>query len=70
MADLPFPADALYLRVSEVATLLGFDVKTIRRWIKAGQLPATRMGGEWRIERADLKSYLLERGAGGIAHAI
>lgn len=70
MADLPFPADATYLRVREIATLLRIDVKTVRRWIDAGKLPATRVGRDWRIERADLKSYLLERSMGGIAHAI
>lgn len=68
MADLPFPADASYLRVREIATLLRIDVKTVRRWIAADRLPATRVGRDWRVHRADLKAYLLANGGEGIAH--
>ena len=70
MANLPFPADATYLRVKEVADFIRVEVKTVRRWITAEALPATRVGRDWRIARADLKAYLLTRGDRSIAHAL
>ncbi|MDB5660498.1 MAG: binding domain protein [Cypionkella sp.] len=70
MVDLPFPADATYLRVREIATYLRIDVKTVRRWIIAKALPATRVGRDWRVHRADLKAYLLANGGEAIAHVL
>jgi len=70
MSDLPFPINAAYLRVAEVASLLRVDVKTIRRWIVAGDLPATRPGRDWRIARSDLKTFLHARGERMIANVL
>lgn len=70
MSALPFPANATYLRVAEVAALLRLDVKTVRRWIVEGRLPATRPGRDWRIARADLRAFLLARGERVIANVL
>lgn len=70
MSDLPFPANAAYLRVAEVASLLRVDVKTIRRWIVAGELPATQPGRDWRIARSDLRAFLHSRGERVIANVL
>src|SRR5215210_5757060 len=42
------------LSVNEAAERLHVSGWTIRRWIGAGKLPATRMGRSWRIRPVDL----------------
>ncbi len=37
------------LSPSEVARRLGTSTRTVQRWIAAGQLPARRVGGRWRV---------------------
>jgi len=70
MTDLPFPSNAIYLNVREVADLFRVSPKTVRRWIKAGTLPATRLGRDWRIARADAKGRAAAHGKGGLAHVL
>lgn len=43
------------LTVHEAASLLRVSELTIRRWIWAGKLPATRLGRLVRIKQADLE---------------
>ena len=62
MTNLPFPPDAVFLKVKEVAELCRKDPKTIRRWIASGALPASRVGRDWLIARADLKTFLQSQG--------
>ncbi|MFI6159996.1 helix-turn-helix domain-containing protein [Micromonospora sp. PTRAS2] len=40
--------------VEQVADLLGLHVRTVRGYIRAGRLRATRIGKQYRIARADL----------------
>lgn len=40
--------------VEEVAGLLGLHVRTVRSYIRAGRLKATRIGKQYRIAAADL----------------
>jgi len=40
--------------VREAAEKLGRDPETIRRWIRAGKLPAKKIGLQLMIEEADL----------------
>lgn len=70
MVSLPFPTDAAYLTVAEVAALVRFDPKTIRRWIASKELVATRVGRNWRIARSDLRDYLISRGDRAIAYVL
>jgi excisionase family DNA binding protein len=51
-----FVAD--YLKIPEVAQLLGLSEKTVRRRVKAGEIPSVFIGGVYRISRADLEEYL------------
>ncbi len=57
MSGQPTPPGA-YLSAKEVATLLGVSLRTVRRWIAEGTLPAARLGGVVRIRRADLDRRL------------
>ena len=50
-------ADRL-LTVSEVAAELRVSNMTVYRLIKAGQLPALRVGKNYRIRQHDLDEYL------------
>jgi excisionase family DNA binding protein len=47
--------------VHGIADELGVDVQTVRRWIKAGDLPAFKPGKEYRVREADLQEFLAAR---------
>jgi excisionase family DNA binding protein len=70
MHYLPFPESAAYLTVAEVADTFRVCTKTVRRWIKSGQLPATRMGRDWRIARSDLRALAAACGNAALAHVL
>lgn len=44
-----------YYTPQEVADLLKLHYNTIRRMIKSGELPAEKIGRQWRIRKADLE---------------
>jgi excisionase family DNA binding protein len=46
------------LTVAEVARLLRVSNMTVYRLIKAGELPALRVGKNYRIREADLQAFL------------
>lgn len=50
------------LSISDVAYELGVNEKTVRRWIKSGELQATRdIVGRYRISRSDLSDFVQKR---------
>src|SRR5438093_6838452 len=76
--DAPLPAAGVpaeasgargYYNISEAAALLGVSRVSIWRWIRAGQLPAARLGHRTiRIKRGDLEQLLEQvRSAGSRA---
>jgi len=61
------PAESLgdrLLMVREVAELMRVSNMTVYRLIKAGDLPAIRVGKNFRIRRSDVESYLGDRSYG------
>jgi excisionase family DNA binding protein len=52
------------LMVREVAELMRVSNMTVYRLIKAGDLPAIRVGKNFRIRRSDVESYLGDRSYG------
>ena len=58
-------AKARFLTVQEVAKLIRVSSMTVYRLIKAGDLPAIRVGKNFRIRRSDVESYLGDRSYGG-----
>jgi len=46
------------LNIDEIAVMLSLHPRTIRRYLKAGTLKGTKIGGEWRIKRSDLQVML------------
>jgi excisionase family DNA binding protein len=53
------------MTVAEVAGVLRVSTMTVYRLIKAGELPAIRIGKSFRIQHHDLQAFL----AGGIVRA-
>lgn len=50
------------LSVREVARLLGVAEKTIWRWVRAGEIPHTRLREDVRFNRVDLQEWALTHG--------
>ncbi len=47
-----------FYRVDDVANKLDVHIMTIYRYIKAGKLPAYKIGKEFRIKHSDLEDFL------------
>ena len=63
----PIPHDLLTAR--EVADVMRVSTMTVYRLIKAGELPAIRVGKHLRIRERDVAKYLDERVVGTITDA-
>ena len=53
-----------WLTVPQVAAELQVTVDTVRRWIRAGALPATYLGSTkagYRVARAELDAFMKQR---------
>jgi excisionase family DNA binding protein len=46
------------LTILEAGALLRVSTKTIRRWMAAGDLPAAKLGQQWRIRPQDLNRFV------------
>ncbi|MCZ8080693.1 MAG: helix-turn-helix domain-containing protein [Rhodobacteraceae bacterium] len=57
----PLPAPERLLTIPDAAEFLRVSVKTIRRWISGGELPAAKLGLQWRIRRRDLEHFVRDR---------
>ena len=67
----PMPNEVLTIK--EVAALLKLADKTVYAMANAGEMPAFRIRGQWRIRRAELETWLDAQPRGrvleGDAHA-
>jgi excisionase family DNA binding protein len=52
---------ARFLTVQEVADLMRVSSMTVYRLIKAGDLPAVRVGRSFRVSETDVDAYLASR---------
>ena len=52
--------DAL-LTIAEVADYLKLSRRTAWRWCKSGQLPAFKVGHQWRVSQTDLENFIHDR---------
>jgi excisionase family DNA binding protein len=46
------------LSIEKVADLWDISVSTLRRMIKRKELPAIKVGGQWRIRLTDLHAFI------------
>ena len=53
--------DPEYLKVEEVAARLKVQERTVRDWILRGELPAYKLGKEWRIRSDDFDQAMQAR---------
>jgi excisionase family DNA binding protein len=49
------------LTIAEVSDLLGFHEVTLRNWVRAGKLPAVRIGSVWRFDPVEIAVWLEAR---------
>ena len=47
-----------FLTTEEVLEYLQINLRTVYRLIKAGKIPAIRVGRQWRFRKADLDAWL------------
>jgi excisionase family DNA binding protein len=50
-----------FLTAGEVADLLRLNLQVVQRKLQAGEIPAYRIGREWRVERGQLLAWLETR---------
>lgn len=48
------------LTIKDAAAVCQVSEKTIRRWIDAKELPAARLGAQWRLRPKDLDLFIRE----------
>jgi excisionase family DNA binding protein len=49
-----FPNDEIFLTTEEVLEYLQVNLRTVYRLIKAGKIPAVRVGRQWRFRKRDI----------------
>ena len=49
------------MTIDQVAVMCRVSEKTVRRWIAAGELPAAKLGNQWRIRPRDLDDFVRDR---------
>jgi excisionase family DNA binding protein len=52
------PTDESFLTTEEVLVYLNVNLRTVYRLIKAGSIPAIRVGRQWRFRKRDLDKWL------------
>lgn len=57
----PVPAPERLMTIPDAAEFLRVSTKTIRRWISRGDLPAAKLGLQWRIRPQDLQRFVRDR---------
>ena len=53
--------DIRLLTLSEAADLLQVSTRTLQRMIRNGQLPAFKVGGQWRLRETQLRQWVENR---------
>lgn len=65
---LNLPTDEVFLTTEEVLEYLQVNLRTVYRLIKAGKIPAVRVGRQWRFRKRDIDAWLdSQRPQGGAA---
>ena len=55
---LNLPNDEVFLTTEEVLAYLQVNLRTVYRLIKAGKIPAVRVGRQWRFRKRDIDAWL------------
>jgi excisionase family DNA binding protein len=62
--------DETFLTTEEVLEYLQVNLRTVYRLIKAGRIPAVRVGRQWRFRKGDLDAWLDSQRRGGRAVSV
>jgi excisionase family DNA binding protein len=54
----PHPNDDIFMTAEEVIAYLQVNLRTVYRLIKAGKIPAIRVGRQWRFKKRDIDAWL------------
>ncbi|MEW5804329.1 MAG: helix-turn-helix domain-containing protein [bacterium] len=54
----------IFFTVAEVAEVTRISYFSVLRLVSAGEITATKIGGQWRIPRTSLVSYLVKQSSG------
>ena len=57
----------MFLTTEEVLDYLQVNPRTVYRLIKAGKIPAVRVGRQWRFRKRDIDAWLDGQGSGPVA---
>ena len=49
------------LTLNEAADLLHVSTRTLQRMIHSGEMPALKVGGQWRVREAQLRQWVENR---------
>ena len=63
--SLHLPNDEVFLTTEEVLEYLQVNLRTVYRLIKAGKIPAVRVGRQWRFRKRDIDAWLDSQRSGG-----
>jgi excisionase family DNA binding protein len=58
LVGINFPNDEIFLTTEEVLEYLQVNLRTVYRLIKAGKIPAVRVGRQWRFRKRDIDTWL------------
>ncbi|MGQ0732408.1 MAG: response regulator [Acidobacteriota bacterium] len=58
VVGINFPNDEVFLTTEEVLEYLQVNLRTVYRLIKAGKIPAVRVGRQWRFRKRDIDAWL------------
>jgi excisionase family DNA binding protein len=53
--------DIRLLTLSEAAGLLQVSTRTLQRMIRSAELPAFKVGGQWRVRETQLRQWIEKR---------
>ena len=56
------PKNEVFLTTEEVLEYLQINLRTVYRLIKAGKIPAVRVGRQWRFRKRDIDAWLDSQG--------
>lgn len=60
-AERPQMSPERLMTIPDAAEYVRVSTKTIRRWISEGELPAAKLGFQWRIRPQDLTRFVRDR---------
>lgn len=55
------PEQLEYLTLAQAAKMMGCDERTVTTYVKTRELPATKLGHEWRFARQELAQWMTDR---------